>query len=224
MSVPARPRSESLVVPGPAGALEAIVDTPPAARGDRVAVLCHPHPLYGGTMTNKVVHMLAKGCNEQAAIAVRFNFRGVGASEGTYDEGDGETHDTLAALEWAAQRWPGARLWVGGFSFGGAVAIRAAIARAAASSDVQCLITVAPAIRRVSVSLADLPSVPWLLVQGDQDELVDPEDIQRWVAELPSPPRLVMLPGVDHFFHGRLNDLRDALVQWLAATVTQKES
>ena len=217
MSVPARPHTESLTIPGPAGTLEAIVDTPAGASGARVAVLCHPHPLYGGTMTNKVVHMLAKACNEQGAIAVRFNYRGVGASTGTYDEGKGETLDALAVLEWAAQRWPGVQLWMGGFSFGGAVAIRAASERSSARSDVQCLITVAPAIRRVSVSPATLPAMPWLLVQGDTDELVDPADIQRWVAALPRPPALVMLAGVDHFFHGRLNDLRDAVVSWLAA-------
>jgi alpha/beta superfamily hydrolase len=189
-----------------------------------VAVLCHPHPAYGGTMTNKVVHMLAKACNEQDAIAVRFNFRGVGASAGAYDEGNGETIDALAALEWSSRRWPGAQLWVGGFSFGGAVAIRAASVRSAGMPDVHSLITVAPAIRRVSVSPATLPHVPWLVVQGDADELVDPADIQRWVAELPHPPELVMLPGVDHFFHGRLNDLRDAVVRWLTVVAPQRES
>ena len=206
-----RPSSEALTIPGPTGALETIVDTPPDADGTRVAVLCHPHPLYGGTMTNKVVHVLAKACNEAGAIAIRFNFRGVGASEGTYDEGDGETQDALSVLAWATQRWPGAQLWLGGFSFGGAVAIRAA----ATASLVRRLMTVAPAIRRVSISPATQPAMPWLIVQGDQDELVDAADIQRWAAELSARPQVVMLPGVDHFFHGRLNDLRDAVLRWL---------
>jgi alpha/beta superfamily hydrolase len=212
-----RPLTEALTIAGPAGRLEAILDTPPGADGARVAVLCHPHPVYGGTMTNKVVHMLAKSCNEAGAIAVRFNFRGVGASEGAYDEGNGETQDALGVLEWAAQRWPAAQLWLGGFSFGGAVAIRAAAAFSQGPRTIQRLVTVAPAIRRVGVSPAALPSMPWLLVQGDKDELVDPADIERWAASLPKPPRLVMLPGVDHFFHGRLNDLRDAVVPWLGA-------
>jgi alpha/beta superfamily hydrolase len=117
-------------------------------------------------------------------------------------------------MEWAAQRWPGAKLWVGGFSFGGAVAIRAAAAR-----DVARLVSVAPAIRRVPVDMSSLPQCPWLIVQGDQDELVDPKDIQQWAQDLPQkldePPRLVMLPGVEHFFHGRLGELRQVVARWL---------
>jgi alpha/beta superfamily hydrolase len=165
-------------------------------------------------MTNKVVHTLAKAFNDVGAPAVRFNYRGVGASAGTYDDGNGETHDALAALEWAAQRWPGAQLWLGGFSFGGAVAIRAAVAFSQGSS-VARLVTVAPAIRRVSVDSNTLPQCPWLIVQGDRDELVDPADIQQWAQALPVQPRLTMLSGVEHFFHGRLNDLRTTVASWL---------
>jgi alpha/beta superfamily hydrolase len=177
---------------------------------DSIAVVCHPHPQYGGAMTNKVVYSLAKAFNEAGATAVRFNYRGVGASTGTYDDGNGETADALAVLEWAAQRWPGAKLCLGGFSFGGAVAIRAAAAR-----DVARLVTVAPAIRRIPVDDSSLPQCPWLIVQGDQDELVDPNDIQRWAEGLTESPRLVMLNGVEHFFHGRLNDLRQVVTRWL---------
>lgn len=161
-------------------------------------------------MTNKVVYSLAKAFNEAGIVAVRFNYRGVGASTGTYDDGNGETADALAVMEWAAQRWPGARLCVGGFSFGGAVAIRAAAAR-----DVARLVTIAPAIRRVGVDDSSLPQCPWLIVQGDQDELVDPNDIQQWAQALPESPSLVMLNGVEHFFHGRLNELRQVVVRWL---------
>ena len=201
----------ALTIPGPAGNIEALLDTPTAATTNAVAVICHPHPLHGGTMTNKVVHTLAKAFNDVGAPAVRFNYRGVGASEGTYDEGNGETQDALAVLDWAAQRWPGAQVWLGGFSFGGAVAIRAAVA----SSRVSRLVTVAPAIRRVSVDANALPQCPWLIVQGDRDELVDPADIQQWSRALPVQPRLTMLSGVEHFFHGRLNDLRTTVVSWL---------
>jgi alpha/beta superfamily hydrolase len=162
-------------------------------------------------MTNQVVHMLAKAFNEFGMPPVRFNFRGVGASAGHYDEGRGETQDAIAVLDWAAQRWPGARLSLGGFSFGGAVAIRAAVER-----DVRRLVTVAPAIRRVSVDR--LPAGDWLLVQGDRDELVDAQDTQRWVAGLETPPQLALLSGVDHFFHGRLNDLREVVLDWLRGT------
>ncbi len=208
-----RPVTQAVTIAGPAGVLEAIVDTPPDSAATQIAVICHPHPLYGGTMTNKVVHMLAKACNDLGVPAVRFNYRGVGASAGAYAEGDGETDDAIAVLDWARERWPGAGLWLGGFSFGGAVAIRAAVRR-----DVRRLITVAPAIRRVAVDAANLPTCPWLIVQGDDDELVDVADIQRWVATLPVPPELVMLQGVQHFFHGRMNDLRQVVLDWVRRT------
>ena len=211
MSASAATPTRTLQIPGPAGTLEALLDEPASLSSPQsVAVICHPHPLYGGTMTNKVVYSLAKAFNEAGIVAVRFNYRGVGASTGTYDDGNGETADALAVLEWAAQRWSGARLCLGGFSFGGAVAIRAAAAR-----DVARLVTIAPAIRRVSVDESSLPQCPWLIVQGDQDELVDPNDIQQWAQALPESPSLVMLNGVEHFFHGRLNELRQAVVRWL---------
>ncbi len=209
-----RPLAETLTIAGPAGALEAIAETPPDSVAENVAVICHPHPMYGGTMTNKVVHMLAKACNELGLPAVRFNYRGVGASAGAYDEGDGETDDAVAVLDWARARWPHAGLWLGGFSFGGAVAIRAAVRH-----EVRRLITVAPAIRRVSVDSAHLPTCPWLIVQGDDDELVDARDIQQWVTTLPTKPELAMLQGVQHFFHGRMNDLRQVVLDWARRTV-----
>jgi uncharacterized protein len=208
-----RPTSERAALAGPAGALEVLIDVPSAADGARVAIICHPHPVYGGTMTNKVVHMLAKSFNEFGVPAVRFNFRGVGASAGVYDEGKGETDDALAVMDWALQRWPGAALWAAGFSFGGAIAIRAAAAR-----DAQRLVTVAPAVHRFDVDVDALPRCPWLLVQGDRDELVDAGEVQRWLVALHSPPQLALLAGVDHFFHGRLNDLRSVVLEWLAAT------
>lgn len=211
MTASAPPPTRTLTIPGPAGTLEALLDEPVAAgTPESVAVVCHPHPQFGGTMTNKVVYSLAKAFNEAGIPAVRFNYRGVGASTGTYDDGDGETADALAVLEWAAQRWPGAKLCLGGFSFGGAVAIRAAAAR-----EVARLVTVAPAIRRIPVDDSSLPQCPWLIVQGDKDELVDPNDIQQWAENLTESPRLVMLSGVEHFFHGRLNDLRQTVARWL---------
>ncbi|HEX7116648.1 MAG TPA: alpha/beta fold hydrolase [Steroidobacter sp.] len=205
-----RPRVERLSLPGPVGPLEALVETPIDADGRRAAVICHPHPLHGGTMTNKVVHMLAKAFNERSVPTVRFNYRGVGASAGSYAQGDGETEDALAVLDWASERWPGAALWLGGFSFGGSVAIRAAAAR-----EVERLVTVAPAVEKLSVDVNALPHCPWLLIQGDRDELVDPVATQRWAASLSRPPELKLLAGVDHFFHGRLNDLRAAVLDWL---------
>jgi len=205
---------QSVAITGPAGNIEALVDIPADATASAVGVICHPHPLHGGTMTNKVVHTLAKAFNDVGAPTVRFNYRGVGASTGVYADGNGETDDALAVLDWATQRWPGAQLWLGGFSFGGAVAIRASVAFSRAPGIAR-LVTVAPAIRRVSVDDNKLPQCPWLIVQGDRDELVDPADIQQWAQALPVHPRLAMLDGVEHFFHGRLNDLRTTVVDWL---------
>ena len=209
-AIPPRAITEPLTIPGPAGNLEALLDSLPDVDGTLAAVICHPHPLYGGTMTNKVVHMLAKSFNELGAVTVRFNYRGVGASAGTYDEGNGETEDAIAVLDWVSRRWPQSSLWLGGFSFGGAVAIRAAARR-----NVSRLVSVAPAIQRVAVDSAQLPHCPWLLVQGDADELVDSAEVQQWAQTLPIRPQLALLPGVDHFFHGRLNELRAAVLNWM---------
>lgn len=207
--------SERVVIPGPAGDLEGLVDR--AADGDvrQVAVLCHPHPRYGGTMTNKVVYMLAKAFTELGAVAVRFNYRGVGASGGSYDDGNGETDDALAVIDWALQRWPEAQLWLGGFSFGGSIAIKAATRR-----PVGKLVTVAPAIARIPIGA--VPQVDWLVVQGDSDELVDAAHIQQWVASLDAPPELLLMPGVGHFFHGHLTEMRNAVVRWGSQTREQE--
>lgn len=215
-SIPARPVTESIFIPGTAGRLEALIDLPVQSTQPvtRAAVVCHPHPQFGGTMTNKVVHTLAKAFNELGLPAVRFNYRGVGASVGVYDEGNGETDDALSALDWARGRWPQAELWLAGFSFGGAVAIRAAARR-----DVRRLVTVAPAVQRVAVDTVTLPQCPWLLIQGDADELVDCVQMQQWVRTLSAPPQLAVLPGVDHFFHGKLNVLRDQVTRWAAERV-----
>ncbi len=212
-----QPVAERLTITGPAGPIEVLIETPSAAPSRAIGVICHPHPLHGGAMTNKVVHMLARAFNEAQAIAVRFNFRGVGGSAGVYDHGRGETDDALAVVGWAQERAPDLPLWLGGFSFGGAVAICASM-----RLDVARLITVAPAIDRVDVS-SSAPQAPWLLVQGERDELVDAQAVQQWAATLARPPRLQLLPEVDHFFHGRLNVLKDVVVSWLNETNAARE-
>jgi alpha/beta superfamily hydrolase len=210
------PRSTSLIVPGPAGELEVLLDEPTAndvglqGAATHVALVCHPHPLFGGTMTNKVVHILARTFNDLGAPAVRFNFRSVGKSAGTHDDGNGETEDALAMLAWTAHRWPGAKIWLTGFSFGAAMALRASL-----RFPVARLITVAPALRWLTQVKDQVPGCPWLIVQGDQDELVDAQAVQAWATTLPQPPDLKILFGAEHFFHGRLNDLRDAVKEWL---------
>jgi alpha/beta superfamily hydrolase len=204
------PQVERLQLPGPAGELEALIETPEGANDAAFGVICHPHPLYGGTMDNKVVHALSRAFQELGAPTIRFNFRGVGRSAGTFANGDGETEDTLGLVRWGRERWPGAETWLAGFSFGGAVAIRAA-----ASAKPTRLVAVAPAVSRVDLSGVATPDRPWLIVQGDADELVNAEETVQWARRQPLPPEIALLPGVEHFFHGRLHELRAAVVAYL---------
>jgi alpha/beta superfamily hydrolase len=212
------PRTELVSIAGPAGALECVVEEPVTDADHRVpgpqrfAVICHPHPLYGGTLANKVVHTLARTFQELGIATLRFNFRGVGHSAGSHDEGRGETDDALAIVGWGRGRWPGRELWLGGFSFGAYVA-----ARAAARARPRRLVTVAPPVARFDFATLPDPNCPWLIVQGDADELVDVNDVRAWVAARAPAPDLLVLPGVDHFFHGRLHELRTALLAALAS-------
>ena len=195
-----------LSMAGPAGAIEAIAEDP-GASGSSYAVVCHPHPLFGGTMDNKVVTTVARALHEIGMPTLRFNFRGVGASAGVFDQGVGETADADAVASWGAERWPGRTLVLAGFSFGGYVALRPAQQRVP-----RHLITIAPAITRFDVVGMAVPPCPWLVIQGDADDVVDPAAVIDWANGLDPKPRLVVLPGVGHFFHGRLHDLRDAVI------------
>ena len=195
-----------LSIEGRAGALEAIVEDPGVA-GSSYAVVCHPHPLFGGTMDNKVVTTVARALQEIGIPTLRFNFRGVGASAGVFDQGVGETTDADAVASWGAERWPGRDLVIAGFSFGAYVALRLAQQRVT-----RHLITVAPALELFDAFGMAAPRCPWLVVQGDADEVVDPARIINWVNGLDPKPRLVVLPGAGHLFHGRLRELRDAVV------------
>ena len=204
-----RPQPERVTVDGPAGALEVLVEAPESPGG--LAVICHPHPLHEGTMTNKVVHTLARLFNDVGYAAVRFNFRGVGASDGDFDEARGETDDALAVRAWAMQRWPALPVWLAGFSFGGHVALRAANQALPAG-----LVTAALPVQRFDTGELLQPSCPWFIAQGDQDELVDTDAVVAWVNDLEPGPELLVLNGVDHFFHGRLSELRERLYDLVA--------
>jgi alpha/beta superfamily hydrolase len=201
---------ERLAVPGPAGILEAIAHEPEGAARPLYGIVCHPHPLYGGTMDNKVAYTLARALQTSGVAALRFNFRGVGASEGAYDEGAGETQDAAAVADFGAARWPNRRLILAGFSFGAFVALRLALAR-----DTARLITVAPPVGRFDFSGLHAPACPWLVVQGDADDVVDPNAVIGWTERQDPKPQLRVVPGVGHFFHGHLAELRDAVVEAL---------
>ena len=202
--------SEAVIFQGSAGQLEGLLDTPPDAPR-AIAVVCHPHPLQQGTMNNKVPYILSRAFNDLGAVSLRFNFHGVGNSAGTFDNGLGETADTLVAMDWLSTRYPGMPLWLGGFSFGACVVLRAQSER-----PVLRLVTVAPAVERFTATAIIPPVCPWLLIQGDADEVVSPQAVYRWMAELSQPPRLRVLEGAGHFFHGRLNELRQAVVTYFS--------
>lgn len=204
------PEGGRRLIGGAAGDIELIVDLP-ADAPRAVAVCCHPHPLFGGTLTNKVIHTVARSFVAQGAVAVRLNFRGVGASQGAHDGGIGETDDTITVAQWARSRWPGLPLWLGGFSFGSYVALRGAAQLAPA-----LLVTVAPPVGRWDFSSIAAPACPWLVVQGSEDELVPAAGVVAWAQTLQPAVHIAMLDGATHFFHGRLHELRDAVAAFAA--------
>jgi uncharacterized protein len=196
----------SFALRGPAGRLEVSVDLPEDEPRSGVAIVCHPHPQHGGTMHNKVVTMLERSLRESGLATLRFNFRGVGASEGEYAEGIGESEDLAAVVDWVRSRRGGDAIWLAGFSFGSYVALRSA-----ARLGADALITVAPPVGRWDFEGFDMPACPWLLIQGEEDEVVDPEAVFDWAGRLKPAPHVVRMPETSHFFHRRLMDLRGAV-------------
>jgi len=196
-----------LLLPGPAGAIELACSVPApdvARRG--VAIVCHPNPLQGGTMFNKVVTTLDRSLNELGLATVRFNFRGVGKSEGVHDEGHGEADDLAAIAAWVRRERPGDVLWLAGFSFGSYVVLRAAAKLTPAQ-----LILIAPPVGRWEFEGIELPECPILIVQGEDDDVVDAQAVFAWAGAQTPPPTVVRMPETGHFFHRRLIDLRGAV-------------
>lgn len=191
-------------IAGPAGRLEVALDEPDGApRG--VAVLCHPHPVHGGTMDNKVVQTLARAFVQVGYRSVRFNFRGVGASQGQWDEGHGEIDDAMAVVN--AFRAAALPLALGGFSFGGYVASHIASRVAAAGAPAR-LVLVGPATSTFGVADA---APDTLVIHGEADDVVPLQATLDWARPLQLP--VVVMPGVGHYFHGQLTRLRDLVVQ-----------
>ena len=209
------PSTEKLMFDGPVGRLEALLDVAADRAPIGAVVVCHPHPQHGGTMHNKVAHTLARAFVGIGFAALRFNFRGTEGSEGSYDEGVGELADALAAIAWLRNRYPDLPLWLAGFSFGAAIAVRAAVAESVAG-----LVSVAPAIYRFGAGLEGQPECPWLVVQGDEDELVAVDETIEWVNGLAPGPELLVMSGVEHFFHGNLVALREAVVEFVTGNMT----
>jgi alpha/beta superfamily hydrolase len=204
---------EVLTIAGPSGPLESRLEIPGDATAPRVfGVACHPHSLKGGTMDNKVTHTIARAMVETGAPAFRFNFRGVGASAGEFDKGRGEVDDLAAVVAEGRRRFPGAALWLGGFSFGAFVALRAAPQLQPAK-----LIAIAPPVVGYELGDVNAPDCDWLLAQGDADDVVPPDAVLGWASRQSHQPRLHVLAGAGHFFHGRLHELKPLLADFLRA-------
>lgn len=199
------------LIAGEAGNIEISTQVPQTIRA--VAVVAHPHPLFGGTMENKVTTTLARAFCDAGAATYRFNFRGVGKTEGTHDEGRGETSDMLTVAAAAQAHQPGLPLWLGGFSFGGAVAL-AASEKVAASE----MILVAPAFQRLShwqdVATGGAAPPSTLVIHGETDDVVPLSDSFDWARTRDI--SVLVVPGADHFFHQRLHLIRSAVGRWLA--------
>jgi uncharacterized protein len=199
--------TERLVIDGPAGALEVAVNAPdvPAPRG--IALVAHPHPLQGGTLDNKVAQTLAKTFYALGYVSTRFNFRGVGRSEGTFDDGKGETDDARAALLYAQQRFgrPGPLpVVLAGFSFGTFVQ-----ARLAGEIAAERLVLVAPAVQRFGAALMAQVAPDTIVVHGEEDDVVPLADVLAWARPQSLP--VTVFPGCGHFFHGRLPQLQSVI-------------
>ncbi|MBN8923768.1 MAG: alpha/beta hydrolase [Rhodanobacter sp. 68-29] len=200
-------QAASFALAGPAGKLETITDLAerPGARAG-TAVICHPNPVQGGTMHNKVVTMVERALRESGLDTLRFNFRGTGDSAGSYDDGNGESEDLAAVVAWLRRVRPHDALWLAGFSFGSYVTIRSAVRLGA-----DALVSIAPPVGRWSIADDVLPACPWLVVMGEADEVVEPQAVFDWIASIEQPPELIRMPETGHFFHRRLMDLRGAV-------------
>jgi alpha/beta superfamily hydrolase len=204
--------SESFDFEGPAGRLEAVLtnpDGPPVA----AAVACHAHPLHGGMMHFKALFRAAKALQGQGLAVLRFNFRGVGRSQGTHDDGVGEQEDARAALSELQDRVPGVPLVLGGFSFGSVVALRVA----AREPRVRAVFALGfPLLRFGDAATLRAPTQPRLFVQGELDQFGAGEALRALVEPLPPPRELVVVPGADHFFDAKLDALQSAVADWAA--------
>jgi alpha/beta superfamily hydrolase len=213
----------SLFLDGPAGRLEALLNAG-AEHATHAALVCHPHPLFGGTLHNKVVFHTMKALNNFGFPVLRFNFRGTGLSQGAHDNGDGEVDDVRTALEWLDSEYHLPLLFAG-FSFGAAVGLRAACA----DTRVQALIGVGTPVGPV-VAESEVPRAytfeflqqctkPKLFVSGVRDQFGPRDKLEALVASAPEPKKLIMIEGADHFFAGRLHELRTAIETWVKEAV-----
>ena len=202
-------------IEGPAGRLEALLELPDLEGGapPRAAVVfAHPHPQQGGTMHTKAVYRATKALARIGCVVLRFNFRGVGRSEGAWDEGRGERDDFRAALDVMAARYPDVELWAAGFSFGAWVAL----STGAADDRVSLLLGIAPAIDRYDLSMLKVSTKPKFFIHGERDEIIPVKKMYEFYAQLPEPKELVVIDAADHLFDGKVLEVGDAVEDLLA--------
>ncbi len=207
--------SRSLFLAGPAGRLEAILWSPSAGSPAMAAVVCHPHPLFGGTMHNKVVYQAAKSLDALGLAVLRFNFRGTGLSEGTHDRGEGERGDVRAALDFLAGEFPGVPLLAAGFSFGCWVGLR----MGCEDERVKLLIGLGAPVNNVDFSYLLQCIKPKLFVHGENDQFGDPGKLKKLVATAPGENRVVIVEAADHFFVGKLDQVDTAITNWISERI-----
>ena len=198
-------------IPGPAGPLEALIDLP-EGEPRAVAVFGHPHPLHGGTMHTKALYQAAKAMPRIGVAALRFNFRGVGRSAGTFDSGPGEKEDFRAALAYVEQRFPDLPIWAAGMSFGSWIAMTVG----AEDARVSLLLAIAPPVDRYDFSALKTCTLPKFIVHGESDELISIKEIRKFYAQIPEPRELVTIEDANHLFEGRTSMVGDAVEDLLA--------
>lgn len=205
--------AQEYLIDSPAGSLEVVLSCPKHPTYPMpYVVICHPHPLFGGTMNNKVVYTLASLFNQLGAGSVRFNFRGVGKSTGKFDNGNGELDDLRAVVAWLNSEYAPQELWLAGFSFGSYIALRAHELLQATR-----LVLIAPPMERFDFSELYLSKTPTIVVQGAKDEVVSADAVYQWVSAQMNMPNFIWMPEAGHFFHGQLNELRELIkAAWTA--------
>ena len=200
-------------IPGPAGRLDALLDEPSDGQSLRAAVvLAHPHPLFGGTMHTKVVYQAAKALSRIGCAVLRFNFRGVGMSAGAFDEGAGEKADFRAGIDFVRDRYPSARVWAAGMSFGAWIALTVG----AEDPRIGTLIGIAPPITRYDFDAVAASAKPKFFIQGERDEICALKDMRAFYARCLEPKELVVIDGADHLFDGKVSEVAEAIEDLLA--------
>jgi len=212
-------KESKLNIPGPVGALESVLNRGASdellSSMNGLAIICHPHPQHGGTMDNKVVTTLMRTYRDLGIHVLRFNFRGVGKSEGAFDNAAGELDDLLAVISWVKNHLPNSSMLMAGFSFGSSIAARASYEVEGLSH----LALVAPPVERYEYDRDGVFQAPLCVIQGDQDERVVAQGVYDWVALLHGPVELIRYPDAGHFFHGFLSSLKTDLTEILVRQI-----